>query len=152
MSRTSTVAAKPFQNVLPRTEKETTVTQKRLIRAGYRQPQHVNIFYAAKVLVPLSLTTLAIVTKAYEALDGAHAAAELRLFLSIKLLELFIRHPGRVFTREQVLDHAWGDGGFVADRTIDVVSNAGEVEVELPPGLQTIVDAKLAVGAIQLSE
>ncbi len=37
-----------------------------------------------------------------------------------KLLELLVRHPGRVFTREQVLDQAWGDGGFVADRTIDV--------------------------------
>ena len=37
-----------------------------------------------------------------------------------KLLDLFIRHPGRVFTREQVLDQAWGDGGIVTDRTIDV--------------------------------
>ena len=37
-----------------------------------------------------------------------------------RLLELLIRHPGRVFTREQVLDRAWGDGVFVADRTIDV--------------------------------
>jgi DNA-binding response OmpR family regulator len=37
-----------------------------------------------------------------------------------KLLKLLIRHPGRVFTREQVLNRAWGDGGLVADRTIDV--------------------------------
>jgi len=37
-----------------------------------------------------------------------------------KLLELLVRHPGRVFTREQVLDQAWGDGGLVTDRTIDV--------------------------------
>jgi DNA-binding response OmpR family regulator len=37
-----------------------------------------------------------------------------------KLLELLVRNPGRVFTREQVLDRAWGDGVFVADRTIDV--------------------------------
>ena len=37
-----------------------------------------------------------------------------------KLLELFVRHPGRVFTREQVLNRAWGDGGLVTDRTIDV--------------------------------
>jgi len=37
-----------------------------------------------------------------------------------KLLDLLVRHPGRVFTREQVLDRAWGDDGFVADRTIDV--------------------------------
>ena len=37
-----------------------------------------------------------------------------------KLLELLAGHPGRVFTREQVLDQAWGDGGLVSDRTIDV--------------------------------
>jgi two-component system, OmpR family, response regulator len=37
-----------------------------------------------------------------------------------KLLELLVRHPGRVFTREQVLNRAWGGGGLVADRTIDV--------------------------------
>ncbi len=37
-----------------------------------------------------------------------------------KLLEFLVKHPGRVFTREQVLDGAWGDGGLVTDRTIDV--------------------------------
>lgn len=37
-----------------------------------------------------------------------------------RLLELLAGHPGRVFTREQVLDRAWGDGGLVSDRTIDV--------------------------------
>ena len=37
-----------------------------------------------------------------------------------KLLELLVKHPGRVFTRAQVLNRAWGDGGLVTDRTIDV--------------------------------
>ena len=37
-----------------------------------------------------------------------------------KLLQLLVKHPGRVFTREQVLNRAWGEGGLVADRTIDV--------------------------------
>lgn len=37
-----------------------------------------------------------------------------------KLLELLVSHPGRVFTRAQVLNRAWGDGGLVTDRTIDV--------------------------------
>jgi two-component system, OmpR family, response regulator len=36
-----------------------------------------------------------------------------------KLVELFVRHPGRVFTRQQLLNRAWGDGGLVTDRTID---------------------------------
>jgi DNA-binding response OmpR family regulator len=37
-----------------------------------------------------------------------------------KLLELLVKNPGRVFTRAQVLNRAWGDGGLVTDRTIDV--------------------------------
>jgi DNA-binding response OmpR family regulator len=37
-----------------------------------------------------------------------------------KLLELLVSQPGRVFTRAQVLNRAWGDGGLVTDRTIDV--------------------------------
>ena len=66
--RPNTVAAiaKPFQNVLPRSPEEVSVVQKRLIRAGYRGPSAVNIFYAAKVVVPVSLSLLATVTGAYQ--------------------------------------------------------------------------------------
>ena len=58
---------KPFQKVLPRSERETTVIQKRLLRAGYRKDVHVNMFYGGKVLVPLALTVLATVTNLYSA-------------------------------------------------------------------------------------
>lgn len=37
-----------------------------------------------------------------------------------RLLELLVRQPGRVFTRDELLDRAWEDGGCVTDRTIDV--------------------------------
>lgn len=37
-----------------------------------------------------------------------------------KLLELLVGNPGRVFTRAQLLNRAWSDGGLVTDRTIDV--------------------------------
>ena len=57
---------KPFQNVLPRSPQELSVVQKRLVRAGFRQPAAINIFYASKVMVPLALTLLATVTGAYE--------------------------------------------------------------------------------------
>lgn len=56
---------KPFQNVLPRSEEETSVIRKRLIRAGYREPGTVNMFYGAKVLIPLTAALLATVTRAY---------------------------------------------------------------------------------------
>jgi DNA-binding response OmpR family regulator len=35
------------------------------------------------------------------------------------LLALLAGQPGRVFTREQILDGAWADGGCVTDRTVD---------------------------------
>lgn len=35
------------------------------------------------------------------------------------LLACLSAHPGRVLTREQILDQAWRDGGCVTDRTVD---------------------------------
>jgi len=37
-----------------------------------------------------------------------------------KLLFFLSRHPGRVYTRDQILDHVWGDTAFVTPRTVDV--------------------------------
>lgn len=56
----------PFQKMLPRSPEEASVIQTRLILAGYRKDSHVNIFYGAKVLVPLALTILATVTGIYQ--------------------------------------------------------------------------------------
>ena len=56
----------PLQRVLPRSAEETSVVQKRLMRAGYRKDWHVNIFYGAKVLVPGFLCLIATVTGLYQ--------------------------------------------------------------------------------------
>jgi two-component system phosphate regulon response regulator PhoB len=37
-----------------------------------------------------------------------------------RLLEFFLQHPGRVFSREQVLDAVWGRDIHVEPRTVDV--------------------------------
>lgn len=37
-----------------------------------------------------------------------------------KLLEFLMRHPGRVFSREQLLNRVWGANVYVEDRTVDV--------------------------------
>jgi two-component system phosphate regulon response regulator PhoB len=37
-----------------------------------------------------------------------------------RLLDYFIQHPGRVFSREQVLDAVWGSDVYVETRTVDV--------------------------------
>lgn len=36
------------------------------------------------------------------------------------LLEFFMRHPGRVFSREVLLDRVWGHDAYVNARTVDV--------------------------------
>ena len=38
----------------------------------------------------------------------------------LKLLRFFTQHPGRVYTRDQLLDYVWGDETFVEPRTVDV--------------------------------
>lgn len=37
-----------------------------------------------------------------------------------KLLEHFLSHPNRVFSRDQLLDSVWGTAAFVTPRTVDV--------------------------------
>lgn len=39
--------------------------------------------------------------------------------LEFELLAVLLEQPGRVFTRDQLLDRAWPDGGCVTDRTVD---------------------------------
>lgn len=39
--------------------------------------------------------------------------------IEFRMLHFFATHPGRVFSREQLLDKLWGDQVFVQDRTID---------------------------------
>jgi len=38
----------------------------------------------------------------------------------LKLLRFLTQHPGRVYTRDQLLDYVWGDETFVEPRTVDV--------------------------------
>lgn len=37
-----------------------------------------------------------------------------------KLLSFLIKHPDRVYSRAQLLDHVWGPGTFIEERTVDV--------------------------------
>ena len=38
----------------------------------------------------------------------------------LRLLHVLLRKPGRVYTREQLLDRIWGGNVYVEERTIDV--------------------------------
>jgi two-component system alkaline phosphatase synthesis response regulator PhoP len=39
--------------------------------------------------------------------------------IEFKLLATFVRHRGRVLTRQQLLDEAWGRDAFITDRVVD---------------------------------
>ena len=51
-----------LNRILPKSAAEVSVIQKRLIRAGFRKDSAVQIFYGAKVLVPLALCIVAVAT------------------------------------------------------------------------------------------
>lgn len=51
-----------LERVLPKSQAEISIIQQRLIRAGYRKDSAVRLFYSAKVLTPLLLCLLAMVT------------------------------------------------------------------------------------------
>lgn len=60
----------------------------------------------------------------------------------IKLLRFLTQHPGRVYTRDQLLDYVWGDETFVEPRTVDVhisrLRTAIEKDKEKPEYVLTV--------------
>jgi two-component system phosphate regulon response regulator PhoB len=65
-----------------------------------------------------------------------------------RLLRHFLEHPGRVFSREQLLDAVWGRDVYVEQRTVDVhirrlrkAVNAGPTGEELPDLIRTVRSA-----------
>jgi two-component system phosphate regulon response regulator PhoB len=49
-----------------------------------------------------------------------------------RLLEFFLEHPGRGFSREQLLDSVWGRDIYIDERTVDV--HIGRLRQLLNPG------------------
>ena len=49
-----------------------------------------------------------------------------------RLLEFFLEHPGRVFSREQLLNSVWGRDIYIDERTVDV--HIGRLRKLLNPG------------------
>jgi two-component system phosphate regulon response regulator PhoB len=59
-----------------------------------------------------------------------------------RLLEYLASHPGRVFTRDQLLDAVWRDTAYVTPRSVDVyvrrIREKIEVDAEQPLFLRTV--------------
>jgi two-component system phosphate regulon response regulator PhoB len=56
-----------------------------------------------------------------------------------RLLHFLMTHPGRVYTRAQLLDHVWGDHVFIEERTVDVHIRRLRKALE-PTGHDRLVD------------
>lgn len=50
-----------------------------------------------------------------------------------RLLDHFVRHTGRVSTRDQVLDIVWGDRAHVTPRSVDVCVRRLREKIETDP-------------------
>jgi two-component system phosphate regulon response regulator PhoB len=59
--------------------------------------------------------------------------------MEFRLLEFFLRHRGRVFTRTQLLDQVWGQDRFVEPRTVDVHIRRLREKVEDTPRQPTLI-------------
>lgn len=69
-----------------------------------------------------------------------------------RLLDHFVRHPGRVFSREQLLDAVWGRDVYVEARTVDV--HIGRLRKALkksgkPDPIRTVRSAGYAFEAVE---
>lgn len=60
----------------------------------------------------------------------------------LKLLFFLSRHPGRVYSRNQIIDHVWGNDTFITDRAVDVhirrLRSQIEKDMENPYYIQTV--------------
>jgi DNA-binding response OmpR family regulator len=50
-----------------------------------------------------------------------------------RLLDYLARHPGRVFSRDHLLDSVWGDARFVTPRSVDVYVRRIREKIEADP-------------------
>jgi DNA-binding response OmpR family regulator len=50
------------------------------------------------------------------------------------LLEYFLTHPGRAYSRDQLLEAVWGEARYVTPRTVDVHVRRLREQIEEQPG------------------
>jgi len=76
------------------------------------------------------------------------SAGEQRLALSpaeFRLLHFLMTHPGRVYSRAQLLDQVWGDHVYVEERTVDVHIRRLRKALE-PTGHDRLIDTVRGAG------
>ena len=64
-----------------------------------------------------------------------------------KLLLVLMEKPGRVFTRDQLLDHAWQDPGAVTDRTVDAHIKSIRAKLRaISAGAESLIETRRGLG------
>jgi two-component system, OmpR family, alkaline phosphatase synthesis response regulator PhoP len=66
--------------------------------------------------------------------------------MEFRLLEFFLRHRGRVFTRTQLLDQVWGRDRFVEPRTVDVHIRRLREKIEGNPREPSLIQTVRGLG------
>ncbi|WP_299070749.1 phosphate regulon transcriptional regulator PhoB [Accumulibacter sp.] len=61
-----------------------------------------------------------------------------------RLLRFLIANPGRVYSRQQLLDNVWGDHVYIEDRTVDI--HIRRLRVALGPAAEQMVETVRGVG------
>jgi len=75
----------------------------------HREAEPVETFAAGDIFLDYAACTVAVAGKKIELGPTEY-----------RLLTFFTRHPGRVYSRDQLLERVWGDETFVEPRTVDV--------------------------------
>jgi two-component system response regulator RegX3 len=75
--------------------------------------------------------------------EGVEVPMPLREF---ELLEMFLRHPSRVLTRQQLIERVWG-ADYVGDtKTLDVHVKRLRAKIEYDPARPTMLTTVRGVG------
>ncbi len=98
------------------------VARVKAVLRRFEQPLAPSIVKAGDIEIDAGAMTLTVRGKAVTT-----TATEFRL------LEYLARHPGRVFTRDQLLDAVWRDTAFVTPRSVDVYVRRLREKVERDP-------------------
>jgi len=64
----------------------------------------------------------------------------------LRLLAFLARRPGRVYTREQILDQVWGDEVYVEPRTVDVHIKRLRARIEENPEKPRLIQTVRGIG------
>jgi two-component system response regulator RegX3 len=75
--------------------------------------------------------------------DGAQVPMPLKEFA---LLEMFLRNPGRVLTREQLINRVWGPDHFGDPKTVDVHVKRLRAKIETDPSRPTLLTTVRGLG------